>query len=162
MRNGGRGRPLNSVVRLQANMEASRLLIFLAVAASGAFGAENPRTFETALPGAWARDGKYLWPGPTAIADFPLSGRHIGIASPDTATTITVRESEMTVSGPSMPPRTYEIDSLSEILWAPDSKAFAVTSSDGGWVRTWSVTLYWNNGNTTDPSQAALQRFTSE
>ena len=34
------------------------------------------------------------------------------------------------------------IESLAELLWSPDSKAFAITSSDGGWVGTWSVVIY--------------------
>lgn len=141
--------------------EISRLLISLAVAVNGlSVAAEGP--FNAALPGAWARDGKYLWPGPTAIADFPLAGRNITVTSPDSSMTLTVRDSEMTVSGPSVPARKYGIDSLSEILWAPDSKAFAVTSSEGGWVGTWSVTVYWKSGRTTDPSKAALQRFRRE
>jgi hypothetical protein len=142
-------------------MEAPRLLICLAVAVSGlSCAADLP--FEKARPGEWARDGKYLWPGPTAIADFPLGGRNIAVVSPDSTITLTVRDSEMTVSGPSVTSRSIGIDSLSEILWAPDSKAFAITSSDGGWVGTWTVTVHWRDGRTTNPSKAALQRFKRE
>jgi len=35
------------------------------------------------------------------------------------------------------------ISSLAEILWAPDSKAFAITQSNGGWVGSFDVRVYW-------------------
>ncbi len=31
---------------------------------------------------------------------------------------------------------------LSELAWSPDSSAFFLTSSEGGWVGTWSVTVF--------------------
>jgi len=34
------------------------------------------------------------------------------------------------------------INTLTEIIWAPDSAAFAVTQSDGGAVGTWYVEVY--------------------
>lgn len=32
-----------------------------------------------------------------------------------------------------------EIQPLAEVIWSPDSKALAITASDGGWVGTWDV-----------------------
>ena len=112
----------------------------------------------------WSRGGSYLWPGPTALGDSPPGGRSLAVVSPDSSVTINVRDDQLIVSGPSIQPGPmHEIESLSEILWAPDSKAFALTSSDGGSVGTWSVRVYWPaDGNVTDPSKVALRTFKRE
>jgi len=108
--------------------------------------ADESKGLRRAQPGVWLASGQYLWPGPTAIADFPLHGRDIIASSPDGAITTRVTETELTLvdrnnamrfAGASIP-----LASLGEILWAPDSTAFALTQSDGGWVGTWSVKIY--------------------
>jgi len=52
---------------------------------------------------------------------------------------LTVRATERTRAAVGKP---IEVESLAEVLWAPDARAFAVTQSDGGSVGTWSVTLF--------------------
>jgi hypothetical protein len=125
--------------------------------------AAQAQVFETPFPGVWSRGASYLWPGPTAIADMPLDGREISVTSPDSSFTVKVDDSEFIVFGPGGPMLSGEIYSLAELLWARDSKVFAVTSSEGGWVGTWSVRLYWTaDGNVTDPGKFALQSFKRE
>jgi hypothetical protein len=106
----------------------------------------SPTPFAQAQDGMWASAAKYLWPGPTALAGSPAGGRSIDVVSPDGRRVITVRDSELAVKrtqgardqiGASVP-----IEGLAEVLWAPDSRAFAITQSDGGWVGSWSTVIY--------------------
>jgi len=118
----------------------------LAVAWASVVQAQSASVFDRAQPGGWSSAAKYLWPGPTAIADFPLAGRNIVVVSPDGAIAAQVTNIELTLVDRSNPTRfaktSIPIASLAEILWARDSSAFALTQSDGGWVGTWSVTVY--------------------
>jgi hypothetical protein len=101
-----------------------------------------------ALPqaGEWASRGAYLWPGPTAIADSPEGGRLIQVMSPDSSMVLIVSEYEMLLKRSQAESKvigdTIPVGSLAEVLWAPDSRAFAVTQSDGGSVGSWSVKVY--------------------
>jgi len=128
--------------------------------------AQSPAVFDRAQPGVWSSAGKYLWPGPTAVADFPLGGRSIVVASPDGAITTRVTNIELTLVDRNNPTRfaqtSIPIASLAEILWARDSSAFAITQSDGGWVGTWSVRVYRLRStglSESDPGRRALADF---
>jgi hypothetical protein len=102
--------------------------------------------FTAPQPGAWSSKAHYLWPGPTAIADLPAGGRHVSVAAPDGRMTLRVDDGELRPVDAADPQRfsgvVVPIESLAEVLWAPTSDVFAVTQSDGGWVGTWSVTVY--------------------
>jgi hypothetical protein len=66
------------------------------------------------------------------------------IPSPDRNKVLVVTETDVLVkrlTGESIG-RKIEINTLAEIEWAPDSRAFAVTQSDGGAVGTWYVEVY--------------------
>jgi hypothetical protein len=104
------------------------------------------RRMAAAEPGMWARNAAYLWPGPTVIADAPTGGRWIDVPSPDGSKIVVVRDSSLTLVTAADRTRALgtaiDVQDLAEVLWAPDSRAFAVTESDGGWVAQWSATVY--------------------
>ncbi len=114
-------------------------------------------------PGVWGAGAAYLWPGPTAIADYPQGGRSIDVLSPDGTLLLQVRESMLTVALAKHSSEQIGADiplySLAEVLWAPDSKAFALTSSDGGWVGSWSVVVYRVRGRDLEKVNIAEQAF---
>jgi hypothetical protein len=108
-----------------------------------------PQIMNRPQPGIWSADAAYLWPGPTVIADYPKDGRSIEVASPDKRLVLLIGESTLSVApanhpgkhiGPDIP-----VEDLAEVLWAPDSKAFALTQSNGGWVGSWNVAVYLVN-----------------
>jgi hypothetical protein len=105
-----------------------------------------PGTLQTPQPGMWSAAASYLWPGPTALADLPQGGRNLSVASPNGKLRITVNDIELQVvteeSRTRLSKEFIGVTSLAEILWAPDSSAFFLTQSDGGWVGTWSITAY--------------------
>jgi hypothetical protein len=104
-------------------------------------------------PGQWAAGGTYLWPGPTAIADLPRGGRQLRVLSPDKRMELWIDGSEgHVVRGSDRRSEVIPVQSLAEVLWAPDSTAFALTESDGGSVGNWSVSIY----NVATPSIARL------
>ena len=108
--------------------------------------AQTPPVFQRTQPGVLSSLAKYRWPGPTAVADFPLGGRNIVVVSPDGAIETRVTNIELTLVDRNKPTRfaqtSIPVASLAEIRWARGSDAFALTQSDGGWVGTWSVRLY--------------------
>src|SRR3989442_1204346 len=94
--------------------------------------------FTTPQKGLWSAHGVYLWPGPTAIADFPAAGRQLRITAPDRKTVLHVSDIEARVMLPNGKRSAgFAIESLAEVLWAPNASAFALTESDGGWVGSW-------------------------
>ena len=62
-----------------------------------AWGPVGAAVFDRAHPGVWSSGARYLWPGPTTVADFPLGGRNIALVSPSGAITTQVTNSELTV-----------------------------------------------------------------
>ena len=52
-----------------------------------------------------------------------------------------------------------EVQDVAEVLWAPDSRAFAITESDGGWIAQWSATIYVVDSTTVRPVASASQAF---
>lgn len=101
--------------------------------------------------GQWSRDARYLWPGPTAIADAPENTRAIRITDASGASTLSIDDYSATLAR-QLPDRVtqtkFEIESLAESLWSPDGKALVITQSDGGWVGTWSVSVFVLEGST--------------
>ncbi len=97
-------------------------------------------------PGVWSAHAAYAWPGPIVIGDAPKAGRRIDVPSPDRSKVISIGDSSLTVRLAGHPGRTIgspiNIADLVEVLWAPDSLAFALTESDGGWVGTWHVAVF--------------------
>jgi hypothetical protein len=68
----------------------------------------------------------------------------IKIPSPDGRKILAVTETEVLVkeSTGEQVGQEIGINTLAEIIWSPDSSAFAVTQSDGGAVGTWYVEVY--------------------
>jgi hypothetical protein len=126
----------------------------------------DPAIFQKLQPGMWSANAAYLWPGPTAIKDLPEGGRNLAVVSPNGQLMIEVKNSELavvrTTDGSKINKKEIGVESLAEILWAPDSTAFVITSSDGGYVGTWSVSLHRIRENDiaiSDPGTLALSDF---
>ena len=120
--------------------------VLLWLIALSLFQQSRPGPMTRPQPGVWSARAAYAWPGLTAIADFPTGGRAIDVPSPDGSRVISIGDSYLIVRVASHPRRTIgsriKIEDLLEVLWAPDSRAFAVTQSDGGWVGTWHVAVF--------------------
>jgi hypothetical protein len=101
---------------------------------------------QTPQPGEWSAGASYLWPGPTVLADYPEGGRNLSVLSPDGKLMIAVVNTELnvrrTADGRSLTKEPIGVSSLAEVLWAPDSSAFFLTESEGGWVGQWLLTIY--------------------
>jgi hypothetical protein len=124
----------------------------------------GPQTMlTTPLPGMWGAGAAYLWPGPTAIADYPAGGSAIDVVSPDKAIVLSLRDSTLRIQLTREPRRfvggPIAIDGPAEVMWAPDSRAFALTWTDGGWVGTWHVVVYRLSGDTVEEVDTAKQAF---
>lgn len=126
----------------------------LLIAVGQATGSTAP--MKTPQPGMWSSGAAYLWPGPTALRDYPPGGRAIRLGAPDRSTALLIGDEEMTLQAADG--RTIgkaKILDLAEILWSPDSQAFTLTQSDGGWVGDWSLSVY-------RPTRSGLQRYQVE
>jgi hypothetical protein len=99
---------------------------------------------EIKRPGQWDANAVYLWPGPTDLADAPDGERLAIIRSPDQKVTLQVKDNRLIVLGQdgAAMAKPMDIEDLAEVSWAPDSKEFVVTQSDGGWVGSWTATVY--------------------
>ncbi len=106
--------------------------------------AEATAVAETKRPAQWNAKAVYLWPGPTDIADAPDGPRIATVQSRDQRFTLQIKENDLLVrvqSGEAVA-RPIKIEDLAEVSWSPDSKEFAVTESDGGWVGSWTTIVY--------------------
>lgn len=131
-----------------------RAVTALLIAVGQAAGSAAP--MKTPQPGMWSSGAAYLWPGPTALRDYPPGGRAIKLVSPDRSTALLISDEEMTLQ--SAAGRTIgkaKILDLAEVLWSPDSQAFTLTQSDGGWVGDWSFSVY-------RATRSGLQRYQVE
>jgi hypothetical protein len=86
--------------------------------------------------------------------------------SPNSRKTVYVGETHFLVRADGVwlpfPTKPWGVNGLAELLWAPDSSAFVVTESDGGWVGSWLVNVYRIDGDTVaklDVSQAVTDVF---
>lgn len=117
-------------------MSASRLLVCTALAAAMGY---TPRLTPEERPNEpqWSKSATALaWQGET---------RHLTIDSPDKRAAVVVGETRLQVFRGAKDLAGTEnsgVSTLAELLWAPDSSAFVVTQSDGGWVGNWYVTVY--------------------
>jgi hypothetical protein len=75
-------------------------------------------------------------PGPRVPSP---DGRYVAVANDDLYTLNILRRSDG--SRVNREP-IFALSSLSELEWAPDSSAFFITSSEGGSVGTWSVSVF--------------------
>jgi hypothetical protein len=93
------------------------------------------------------------------------SQRNFIIPSPDRRKTIRIEGFDLTVVEGGLPvPGGVNISILkpAEIAWAPDSKAFTITSSDGGADGTWEVVLFlleYERFTYYDPGKEAVLLF---
>jgi hypothetical protein len=71
--------------------------------------------------------------------------RHIVVTSPDGRKRLVVKDDEIRVEGTDVRPASgisVEVYPLAEAQWAPDSRAFFITQSDGGEVGGWDTVVY--------------------
>jgi len=101
--------------------------------------------FMSPQPGEWSANSIRLWPVNVSIDQRP-SG--VVVKSPRSryAFTVTVKdlsEVKLTDLAKQKVVGTFPLMnlSLSEILWSPDERTFALTQSDGGWVGTWNLSI---------------------
>ncbi len=112
---------------------------------------------KNAEAGEWSRSAVTL----LSLGD-PRRG---GVGSPDGSKTIVVDGVRLRVveNGHLLPGlENTAIGTLAEISWAPDSKAFFVTESDGGTVGSWSVDVFTiSDGGVvrTRPTEEVVRRF---
>ncbi len=120
-------------------------------------------------PGEWSANAVYLGYGLGAL-DGGGKYRVSKVPSPDAGKVIMVKNERLHVTdsaGKSLAGNYYDwIPTLSEVLWSPDSIAFAVTSSFGGYVGDWHVRVYLIKGNrvtglkvTTPAQRDAMRRY---
>ena len=102
-------------------------------------------------PGEWSGNGVYLGYGLGAL-DRPGEIRTRRIPSPDGNKAILIGNNlllTVEANGQTLPlESTYLATPLSEVLWSPDSSAFAVTQSNGGWVGSWDIQVFLTDDNT--------------
>ena len=128
--------------------------------------AGEPASEEVKKPGQWDVNAVYLWPGPTAIADAPDRPRIATVKSPSEKLALLINENDLIVSGRdgARVAGPIKIDDLVEVSWSPGSLHFAVTASDGGWVGSWTATVYTlaqTGMNRFDASPLIAARFQS-
>lgn len=115
--------------------------------------------------GGSARAGDGDW-SPYAVA-VP-SQRSFSYPSPDRVKTIVISNRELTVLEGRLPLGGAERIGLllpAEIIWSSDSKAFVLTSSDGGPTGTWDAALFLQDRdrfNYYGISEAAIDLFVKE
>jgi hypothetical protein len=119
-----------------------RALIGIGFLVSAVTFATAAEIFTTPQQGLWSARGVYLWPGPTALADFPSAGRQLRVVAPDGKTVLYIDDigGHLLVANGKQSAR-FPVRSLTEVLWAANATAFTLTESDGGWVGSWSVRL---------------------
>ncbi len=96
------------------------------------------------IPGQWSARAVYTAYG-LKVFDGPGGRRISRIPSPDGRFTVVMSKVDMKVlqKGKVMcGSKRLGAETLAEILWAPDSSAFAVTQSDGGWLGSWYMEVY--------------------
>jgi len=96
-------------------------------------------------PGEWSASGVYLGYGLGAF-DYPGKLKVRRVPAPDKHRVILfegyyafVLSHGRRLAGK----KDWFFSTLSEVLWAPDSSAFAITRSDGGWVGSWDVEVFF-------------------
>lgn len=106
--------------------------------------AAQPVPQNISAPGQWSSQAVYLWPGPTALADAPDGPRLATIPAPDGKRVLHVDEYRLSIDYPRGKGTmgAIDIDALTEVAWSPDSRRFEITSSDGGWVGSWTAVVY--------------------
>jgi hypothetical protein len=98
-------------------------------------------------PGEWSANGVYLAYGLGSL-DKPGKHRVSEVPSPDSAKVALFPDGQARLIVQDRSGRELAgtegigIPTLSEVLWSDDSAAFAVTSSEGGWVGQWSVLVF--------------------
>jgi hypothetical protein len=107
---------------------------------------------------------KGIWGSESTLLAWSDGKRTITLPSPSGKMEVRVHDDELTIfenGRPKAIAAILAVDSVAEIAWAPDSKAFFVTSSDGGIVGTWSAKIYQlgKKVKVLDPTEAARNDF---
>jgi hypothetical protein len=140
---------LHKEYRSMVRSPSVAVVIVLAAMTAGLFA--RPAVAEE---GQWSR-----------LAVAVPSQRNFVIPSPDRKKTIRIEGFDLTVAEGGLPvPGGVNISILkpAEIAWAPDSKAFTVTSSDGGADGTWEVVVFlleYERFTYYDPGKEAVLLF---
>lgn len=96
-------------------------------------------------PGAWSAKSIRLWPQNATIDQKP-NGIVVKSPSGQYAIAVTVKDvSEVKLTDLTNQKIVGAFPlmslSLSELLWSPNERTFALTQSDGGWVGTWILSI---------------------
>ena len=136
-------------------MNLRRLIVAAALSITG-LGTAAAAEF---VRGGWSTEAQYL-----GLTSFDAPARDLTVTSPNGLIGLRFSGVNLSVSGPTpLSGKHLEVETLSELLWAPDSTAFAITSSEGGAVGTWSVAVYRvRDGAIIEPAKAALKAFARE
>lgn len=134
----------NMVLRMGTALAVLLLLI----------SAADPRARAFADEGMWSKQAHSI-----------PRGRDFRVPSPDRKRTVLIRELALIVveGGAPVPGiEGYTVLLPAEIAWAPDSKAFVITSNEGGSDEAWFVTAYvleYDRVNYYDVTVEAAVRF---
>jgi hypothetical protein len=130
-----------------------RLLVIVTLA----IGAASLAARGKPTAGQWTSDARAL----TRSADFT---RDLTVNSPNQRIALCVTDGRLSVVGNTpLSRKRLGVETLSEVLWAPDSAAFAITSSDGGLVGTWSTAVFRiRDGVIYNPARLALKEFSRQ
>lgn len=87
--------------------------------------------------GIWASNAKQLYYGDNLIP--------VNVSAPDKAAYVKTIDDVVVITGKNIPESRLNIPtnpSLMEVIWSPDSRSFAINTSDGGAVGSWIVNVY--------------------
>jgi hypothetical protein len=115
-----------------------------------------PNAANTAQDGDWAKD---------AIPIDLNSPKKIEIPAPNHKMTAIIDDFALSVMEEGRRLSGIEHEGVlqpAELAWSPDSTAFFITATDGGWVGTWNVRVYIIENGTVrycDVTKAVIKRF---
>ena len=120
--------------------------LFAALAAQSLSSAQTLAAEKTGrIAGQWSARASYLGQG-LHVFDGPIELKVKRVQSPTGAYAAVFQDFDLFVEkgGRRLEgEREWAFSTLSEVLWAPDSKAFAITGSEGGWVGSWDVEVFY-------------------
>ncbi len=101
-----------------------------------------------------------VWSKRAIVLPYAGDARRIVVPAPNNQTQLLVEGITIRVVRAGQPLPGIEnvgIGTLAEVLWAPDSRAFLVTESDGGIVGSWTVRLFLIEGRRIDSRSIAAE-----
>lgn len=132
------------------------VLLVLGMAGTGT-SADAPESDARTTGAQWSNHATaLLGRGPMRCAEIP---------SPDASLSVLVGQLSFAVAASGRVlsgPDNADVQALAELSWAPDSRAFFVTESHGGWVGEWRVSVFTITGGSVqrlDVTRAVVDAF---